>query len=352
MRRFYLLFLLLLSIVVVQQPLLAHAKYRLNGIIDIQKNGEITFNSEDGRLYDLKVSKRKANKFDGQLVQIDGYAEDGMNLHKLKVTRIRNYNKRILPSEVPYDEVRRNSRILDITGSNYIIKDVRWSSIIGKTKDLNQHLWQTVKINADQIDKAYFVIKPFPPEWLAGHALLLFTFKDGGLIDKDGNKSVGLVLSVEAYLRTDQKYNLVQGLKNKFGIIWQLSTWESYASLNCDKPKGKLIPYEIFLSKNKTKALLKDALTNAVKNRDGEFYHTTRNNCTNNLVLLLNQHTNKKIKPWAIPNLIYNVRATMPVSVPKRLNKLGIISHKLPEVNQSNFFARPQEIFYPHKKFR
>jgi hypothetical protein len=350
MKRFFIFFMLVMALCLVQLPLQAHAKYRLNGILDIQKQGEVTFNCEDGRIFNLKISAKKAARYDGELVQIDAYAEDGMNLDELKVTRIREYEKRIMPSDAPYDELRRFSRILDAKGPNYIVKDVRWATKKANGDNPAEHFWQTVKINTDLIDKAYFVLKPFPPEWLAAHALLLFTFKDGGFIDKDGNKSVGLVLTIEAYLRTDQKYDLAKGLKNRFGIIWQLATWENYAALNCDKPKGKLVAHEILLPQHKIKALLKDSLSHAVKNREGEFYHTTRNNCTNNLVLLLNQQSDKKIKPWTIPSVIYNLRATMPVMVPKRLNKLGIIGEKLPEVNQSNFFARPQEIFYPKYK--
>lgn len=350
MKRVLLFFVLVLALSFVQQPVFAHAKYRLNGILDIQKQGEITFNCEDGRIFLLKMSNKQAQKYDGELVQIEAYAEDGMNLDELKVTKVRNYEKRIVQSDAPYDSFRRFSKILDIKGPNYIVKDVRWSTVKNKEKGTAEHLWQTVKINTDLVDKAYLVLKPFPPEWLAAHSFMLFTFKDGGFIDKDGNESVGLVLSIEAHLKTDQNYKLVDGLKNKFGIIWQLSTWENYAGLICSQPDGKLFAHEILLPEHKIKALLKDGLSHSVKNREGEFYHTTRNNCTNNLVLLLNKQSDKKIKPWTIPSVIYNVRATMPVIVPKRLNKLGIISEVLPEVNSSNFFAKPKEIFYPKYK--
>lgn len=348
MKHISIVFAFLLVFSLMQQPVFAHASYRLNGIIDVQKNGSVTFNCEDGRIYNLDISDRAAKKHDGDLVQIEAYAQDGLNLDSLKIKKIRKYEKRILPSEVPYSDSRQFAKILDRKESSYIVKNIRWArNKLSKAED--EYIWQTAKIDFDAVEKAFFVLKPFPPEWLAAHCLMLFTFKDGGFIDKDNNRSKGLVLSIEAYLREDQKYSLAKGLRNKFGIIWSVATWEGYAEQTCNNKKnGKLLAHEIKLEKESVKALLKEALDQADKDRLGEFYHTTRNNCTNNLVLLLNKFAPKKIRPWSIPNIIYNVRATMPVMVPKRLEKLGVIGERLTEVNSENFFASPQELFYPN----
>jgi hypothetical protein len=208
-----------------------------------------------------------------------------------------------------------------------------------------QFHWRNVTIRPELIDKAYFVIKPFPPEWIAAHSLMLFTFKKGGMVDEQGNESRGLVLTIEAHQRKDQKYSLQDGMKKAFGIIWLLTTWENYAAETCHFEKKKMIPYEIKFNNAQNQALLLEAIKQSVVNRSGEYYHTTRNNCTNNLVVLLDKIAKTKIKFWAIPNMIYNVRATMPVMVPKYLQKKGLLKGELPEVTEKTFFADPDEIF-------
>ncbi|HMM61273.1 MAG TPA: DUF4105 domain-containing protein, partial [Candidatus Rifleibacterium sp.] len=91
--------------------------------------------------------------------------------------------------------------------------------------------------------------------------------------------------------------------------------------------------------------LLLESVRQAGVNRSGEFYHTTRNNCTNNLLVLMNKVGDKKLRFWTIPSMIYNVRATMPTMVPKYLQGKGLIGKELPAVTAENFFADPSQIF-------
>ena len=45
----------------------------------------------------------------------------------------------------------------------------------------------------------------------------------------------------------------------------------------------------------------------------------------------------QRINLWWIPSMVYNLKATMPISVPKMLMKRGLLGEPLPEVNASNF---------------
>jgi hypothetical protein len=205
--------------------------------------------------------------------------------------------------------------------------------------------WKTVRIRPDLIDRAYLIKKPFPPEWLAAHCLMLFTFKKGGLTDENGNESRGLVLTIEADQRKDQNYSLTEGLKKTFGVIWILTTWENYASETCHFEKKKMIAYPILFNHEQNRKLLEETLRQSSVNRGGEFYHTTRNNCTNNLLILIESVAQTGLRFWALPSMIYNVRATMPTMVPKYLQGKKLIGMEYPAITADNFFADPSELF-------
>ena len=62
-------------------------------------------------------------------------------------------------------------------------------------------------------------------------------------------------------------------------------------------------------------------------------------NCTNNLIIVINRvlPEAQRITMWTIPYLAYNLRATMPVWVPKYLQGKGLLGPELGEVNASNY---------------
>lgn len=320
--------------------------YRVNGVIDIREN-TVVFTTEDARVYQLEMSKSDAQKYDGQSVQIDAVSKDATRVGTLKVKTVRPYDKQVtIKDPKPYKNYQKAASLVKASASEIILKNVRWSRKKEKDADGEPLFnWQTVKIRPDLIDKAYFVVKPFPPEWIAAHCLMLYTFKKGGLVDDKGNESRGLVLTIEAHQRKDQSYSLTDGLKKTFGAIWILTTWEDYAAESCHFADYKLVPYEVKFNQIQNKRLLVETIKQSIVNRSGEFYHTTRNNCTNNLVILLDKIAKTKIKFWTIPSMIYNVRATMPVMVPKYLQKKGLLGKEYPPVTKKNFFADPSELF-------
>jgi len=301
--------------------------------------GKAFLHVADGRVFELELSDSKAKKYDGKSVIVLGKVKESDELSLLKVEEIAEYTPSSEEVVLPkFLAKRRPARLLADDGSVMTISNVRWSTGTILESEFD---WATAKIRPDMIKNAYFVKKPFPPEWIAGHSLLLFTFKDGGLTDDKGNKSAGLVISVEAYLTEGQTYSITQGLKNNFFIVWTLATWEDYASrvVQYEKDAPKLILYPFNFGDSQKSALLRESLKQATVNRAGEYYHTVTNSCTNNLVIVINNvlPDSKKIRMWTIPSLVYNFRATMPVWVPPLLQKKGIIGGELPAIDINNF---------------
>lgn len=346
MRNRFLQLMLVLLLVVTSVPVLAGSFYRINGMLDV-RDGTIVFSTEDCRVFALDMSLNEARRFDGQLVQIDAVAKDSTELKTLEVKKVRPYDKRIeVKDPQPYKNFQKPASLLKSAADGLVIKNVRWSRLKEKNAaGETEFAWKNVTIKPELVEKSYLIKKPFPPEWIAAHCLMLFTFKKGGMVDESGNESRGLVLSIEAYQRKDQDYSLQAGLKKTFGVIWVLTTWEDYAAETCHFDSKKLIAYPVKFNAEQNRKLLLEAVNQAVVNRSGEFYHTTRNNCTNNLLVLLSKVGDVKLRFWTIPSMIYNVRATMPTMVPKYLQKKGVVGNEYPAVTRENFFADPGQLF-------
>lgn len=346
MKNRFLQTLLIVALLFVSTQAWAGSFYRLTGMLDVHTDA-VVLTTDDCRVFTLDMSRGDAKKYDGQLVQIDGVAKDSVQLSMLKVKTVRPFEKRIeVKDPLPYKSFQRPAEVLKLSDKEVLVKNVRWN----RRKEKNaageaEYDWKTVKIDPAMVEGAYLIKKPFPPEWIAAHCLMLFTFKKGGMVDEQGNSSRGLILSIEAYQRKDQAYSLQEGMKRSFGIVWLLTTWEDYAAETCHFDTKKLVVYPINFSAEQQRNLLLEAVKQAGVNRSGEFYHTTRNNCTNNLLVLISKVGDKKLRFWAIPSMIYNVRATMPTMVPKYLQGKGLIGKEYPPVTRENFFADPAQLF-------
>lgn len=214
-----------------------------------------------------------------------------------------------------------------------VIDNLRWNFDPRADEGRGKADFRRTTIDLSKVTRAIFVIEPFPPEAVAGHAMLFFEFAHGGITSLDGMaSSKGLVLSIEAFLSKDQKYGLVEGLKKKFRIVYQLSTIEDRLEISLEQRHHKLKPFELELTVQQTRELLRASLDSACLDHSAEFYNTLVNNCTNNLVRLINMvvEPGRRVREWLIPRILYNPRATVPVLVPDKMMKKGLIRKELP----------------------
>ena len=307
--------------------------YSLKGVVSVN-DGTPYINTTDGRVFQLDLSARKARKFDGKTVKVEALARQADDLSVLKVDSIKAYTPsagEVVPP--PYQPRRRQAALLSERDGLLVMDNVRYMP--GDRPDAAKFDWTTASLKPELIKNVYFIKKPFAPELVAAHSFLVFTFEKGGYIDGNGKEPMGLALSIEGRTRVNQSFSPLTGLMNKFGIIWQLSTWEEYAARTAYLEKGHLDPYPVLLSHDEKVRVLHESMRLAAVDREGEFYHTVTNNCTNNLLIILNRvlPENRRIKMWTIPYMVYNMRATMPLMVIKSLQKKGILGAEFTDIN-------------------
>ena len=235
-------------------------------------------------------------------------------------------------AQVPeWNTKQRPSQLISKTADGlYQMANVRWG--FEKSDDYSNltPFWRNASIDVNKISDVLFIVKPFEPEWLAAHCLLIFKFSEPFTSDQN-EKADGFVLSIEARLFKGQKYSLLKGNFGKFFIVYQLGTEADYLQYSAIEKK-RLIPYKLKLTHEQKVELLKNTIEESVKNRDNEKYNTINNSCTNNLFLLLNTVLPKeqKFKEWILKKVIYNMGISFPRTAGKLLKKHDVVAEQLP----------------------
>jgi len=318
--------------------------YALRGIVQITEGIPCLYTA-DGRIFRLLLDKDDARKYNGKAVGIDGKVAQSDEVENIKVKKIEIIDEEdVQVPEVEHEAYQRPAKMLFEAAGTMTVGNLRWDITPDPASEKKKalHSWKTATINPDKVVKAYFLVKPFAPKFLAAHTLLGFSFEQGGVVGKDGRETDNIFLTIEAYKKLGQTYGLVKTMKKNFDIVWILTTLHNYAELNVNYNNDtdkEIIIYPINLTREQTRSLLIETVRQACVNRQGEYYHTIRNNCTNNLVILLNRvlPAEKKIKLWKIPSMIYNLKATMPVAVVKLLKKRGLIGEAALTITKDNF---------------
>ncbi|MBF0544947.1 MAG: DUF4105 domain-containing protein [Candidatus Riflebacteria bacterium] len=319
-----------LFLVLFESLLVAQVNYRLEGIVSVL-DAKAKLTTEDGRIFKLVgIDFKDVAAFDQENCVIEGSVKESDQMEELRVKKITkkaiDAGKIVPPVYKPYE---RNLKLISEKDGVITVGDFRWRQIVASsTKGCEIHDFQTAQIKPDLVENVYIVLKPFPPKWLAAHSLFLFTFKDGGVVTPKGSTN-GMCLSVEALMRKDQDFSLIGGLKNTFGNCWILTSYEDYMD-EINYRGEELNLYPVVLDHNQTKQLVIESLRIGGVNRQGEYYNTITNNCTNNLIILMNRvlPESKRVDLWTIPHIIYNFKATAPVLLPKMLLKKGLIEDK------------------------
>lgn len=311
--------------------------YSLKGVIKIN-DSKPYFYTSDGRIFILDMDLIEAKKYEDKSVEIYAKALQSDMIDVLKPISVKEYDPSIIIHLPDYQNKRKPVKIISKNGDIYEIENIRWEPEIFEEKNYE---WHNFRVDVSKLKNVYFVKKPFTPEFIAAHSMLLFRFDKGGVINDEGKETDSFVLSIEAYLREGQSYSLVDGMRNRFNIIWLLATWKdySYRTMLYDMDSRSIVLYPVSLSLSQKRELLEYALVHASVNREGEYYNTITNNCTNNLIILINKilPSEKRIDLWKIPYLVYNIEATMPNLVIGYLQKKGILGSEFKKITPQNY---------------
>ena len=238
----------------------------------------------------------------------------------------------LFTNDVVWKKRQRIAALINKNNGIYKVCNVRWGFTGTETGDEDKILpkWRTVTVDTNGVTEAYFVMKPFAPEWIAGHSFFMFEFdKEHPVVTEYGEKSYGFIVSLEAHLKEGQSYSFT----GSFGVVYLMLSKEDYIQI-CAVNKSRLIPYRMKLSNEQKKSLLTCAIEEALKERGMERYELFENNCTNVLFEMLNTVIPKeqRFREWIVKNILYNKTLALPKTAPKILKKHGLVAEVMPTI--------------------
>jgi len=165
-----------------------------------------------------------------------------------------------------------------------LLPDGRVANIRLSRKGKDDYNWGALRIDPAKVSRAFWGTNEGILGNIAGangdavgHAFVAFEFKKGGL-------SAGryLVVSVEPVVNGGEDY---VGMDTDHEIVWLLSSLESYLKLTVDK-EGIDVHLEPFsgeaVDKQGLELMVREAIRQAVADRNGERFQVFTNNCVMN----------------------------------------------------------------------
>ena len=154
-----------------------------------------------------------------------------------------------------------------------------------------------------------FIVVPFKETPLLAHTMLSFGMADGEQ----------LVFSVEARLQKGQGYAAIGGALNAFELIYVVGTEKDLIRLRTDVRKVDVYLYPILATPPQVQKVFVAAVARVNEiARQPEFYDTITNNCTTNIVDLINE-----LRPGAIPQ---DIRVLLPGHSDRLAYDLGLLA--------------------------
>lgn len=284
----------------------------------------------------LRASGRRGfDRYDGRAVMARGLVhnahtpEEFMLVKGLKVIdsleEIEGVHRDIEAGAYRVDQ--KPASLVSRKGDVYVIDGFRWYHERTSSSRKGFSVLRRTAIDVSGVKSISFLLEPFKPEMIAAHAMLLINTEKGTVTCGDAwYEPEGIIVSVEAFLKHDQEYDLMRGLKKSFRQVYQLGTREDRLIDDIVHRRKAIREYPLALEKAQMEEIFRAALEASTLDHNSEYYNTYMQNCANNIIRLINMglEKNQRVREWLLPRIFYNPMATVPVLTGRHLIKKGI----------------------------
>jgi len=272
----------------------------------------------------------------------------------------------------PSDNIQARPRTLAKTEIRDEVDDLPWSSMQSPVKNLTRlpdgsvHLdtvrwglkeeglpseWSGIfgdaRLDPRHVKNIYIGVKPFDPELLAAHSVLIFELDENHPVtSSDGKKDSAIVLSMEAKLPQGESYSMKKTLSGKYGVVYQMQTWTDLMQKTGRREGLNQILYKLELDDAQKLALTEKSLEAAAASRSGERYHLFSNSCQSAAIDLVNEVVgeDQQIQRWLLPK-IYNPMTLFPAQ-----GDIVFAGHQW-LAHQERLIVQPDAVMHPDKLY-
>ncbi len=223
---------------------------------------------------------------------------------RLRPKKVPTHNKQWRPdlAVLPYAEIESDRvRLFNIRDCEYR----------GEEDYDVRHLDREILLS--EVRTVDFIVVPFTNAPLLAHTMLSFGLANGEQI----------VFSVEARLEPNESYALVAGTNDEYELMWIVGTERDLIRLRTEVRNVDVYLYPTRATPQQVQNVFLGAVArvNAIA-RQPEFYDLINNNCTTNIVELVNQ-----LRPGSIPE---DIRVVLPGHSDRLAYDLGLLAAEGP----------------------
>lgn len=165
----------------------------------------------------------------------------------------------------------------------------------------------------DDVRTIDFIVVPFKETPAIAHTMLSFGLRDGEQI----------VFSVEARLKKGEQYATIPGATRQYELMWVVGTERDLIRLRTDVRDVDVYLYPTKATPEQARKVFLAAVARVNElQRRPEFYDLLRNNCTTNIVDMVNS-----LRPGYIPS---DIRIVFPGHSDKMVYDLGLLAAEGP----------------------
>ncbi len=222
----------------------------------------------------------------------------------------------------------------EIFSDRVVLHNVRDCTYRGEDDYDVRHFDQEVWLN--DLQTLDFIVVPFKNAPSLAHTMLSFGLANGQRV----------VFSVEARLQKGESYKLVEGASRGFELMWVVGTERDLIGLRTEVRKDDVYLYRTRAQPQQVRDVFLAAVARVNQiARQPEFYDTLRNNCTTNIVDMVN-----KLRPGTIPE---DIRVLLPGHSDKLLYDHGLLAASGPfaAVKQASRINMAAHLHYGSAEF-
>ncbi len=156
--------------------------------------------------------------------------------------------------------------------------------------------WEDRSYRLDRLERVWFLVEPFEPDWRGpAHTLLSFEFEgDDFLEDKF------LAISAEIRKEKGEEFSPWKGLFRQYELMYVVGDERDLIELRTNFRRDPVHLYPIRASAEQIRQLFLGMLHRANLLRDKpEFYNTLTNTCTTSIVRHVNELVPGRVRPWS-----------------------------------------------------
>ncbi|MEZ6134093.1 MAG: DUF4105 domain-containing protein [Pirellulaceae bacterium] len=165
------------------------------------------------------------------------------------------------------------------------------------------------QVALEDVRSVDFIVVPFKETPALAHTMLSFGLADGQY----------LVFSVEARLEQGESYALISGTTNEFELMWIVGTERDLIRLRTEVRNVDVYLYRTSVTPEQAQQTFLAAVARVNEIfRTPEFYDALNNNCTTNIVDMVN-----RLRPGSVPQ---DIRVMLPGHSDKLAYELGLLA--------------------------